>query len=387
MGTLCTILFCCLVQCCLCKAMVLLPMGALRRSVSPGLSRPTGDFGAFAGFKEAFSKLKSQVQVEKEMRYAQLADVCEMSDDVLGIGGFGIVRRAHHKASNSECAVKIVSNSNAQAASWARGEVEVLQSLEHSHVCKLLDSFEDDDNSYLVLELVQGTDLCNSFNDQTMFDESAAANIMQQVFEALAYCHRQENAVIHRDFKPENIMLQASAGDREMPTVKLIDFGLAARLPSGGFVQTDVVGSAEFLAPESLSRGVYSRASDMWSAGVVLHMLVTGGALPSESRLLTQHGLSEACADLVEGLLRDDPSERLSAVEACQHSWFVEAHEISVAEHNPNQQCISSTPGLSHNNTGNVGHAPFVKVTPRTEVAEDHSSHMACRRMARRGGA
>lgn len=379
--------------------MVLLPMSALRRSVSPGLGRPVGDFGAFVGFREALCKSKCQSEDETEMRCAQLADVCELSDQILGIGGFGIVHKAHHISSNTECAVKIVSKSYAQSASGAQREAEVLQSLEHLHVCKLLDSFEDEDNVYLVLELVQGTDLCNRLNNPAKIDESYAANVMRQVLQALAYCHKPEISVIHRDLKPENIMLQASAGDNDMPpTVKLIDFGLAARLPSDDYVQTDVVGNAEFLAPEALSRGVYSRASDMWSAGVVLHMLLTGGALPNESPSLKQHGLSEGCADLVEGLLRDDPSERLTAVEACQHPWFVDA--LSVVEHNSSRQCSSFASGPWCNNAGITDHEPSTRVeavctNPTLKVnscsselsAHDSSSHMTCRRMARRGGA
>jgi len=341
--------------------MVLLPMTALRRSVSPGLGRPVGDFGFFAGFGTALRKDKCQDQVETKMRCAQLADICEMSDEVLGVGGFGVVHRARHKASNTACAVKTVSKRNAQAASWAQSEVEMLQSLEHLNICKLLDSFEDEDNSYLVLELVQGTDLCNRFDDQTNVDECYVANIMQQVFEALAYCHKPEISVIHRDLKPENIMLHVPTCDYDiLPTVKLIDFGLAAQLSRGDFVQTDVVGNAEFLAPEAFSRGVYSRASDMWSAGVVMHMLLTGGALPSKSCSLKQHGFSEACADLVEGLLKDDPLERLTAVQACQHSWFA---------HGPVSRCKE------------------VSIL-RSKVADGCSgSHRACRRIARRGGA
>lgn len=364
-----------------CGAMVLLPMGALRRSISPGLGRPVGDFGGFAGFDEVMCKSKRPDQVEEHVRFARLADVCKMSDDILGIGGFGTVRRGHHKASNAECAVKVVSKSNEQSASWLQREAEVLKKLEHLHVCKLLDSFEDEDNSYLVLELVQGSDLCNAFNDQLSFEERSVASIMQQIFEALAYCHKPEISVIHRDLKPENIMLQASAD--APPTVKLIDFGLATQLSSNNFVQTDVVGTAEFLAPEAFSRGVYSRASDMWSAGVILHMLLTGDALPSESRVSKRHGLSEACTNLLEGLLRDDPSERLTAAEACQHSWIVskcvQEREVSV-----------SAPSLSRNNTDNVSHMPHA-VTPACgepmKVFSSEVTGLRTKRTARRGGA
>jgi serine/threonine protein kinase len=350
--------------------------------MSPGLGRPVGDFGGFAGFDEVIRKSKCPDQVE-DVRFARLADVCEMSDDILGIGGFGIVRRGHHKASNAECAVKIVCKSNDQSASWLRREAEVLKRLEHLHVCKLLDSFEDEDNSYLVLELVQGSDLCNAFNDQLSFDESSVARIMQQIFEALAYCHKPEISVIHRDLKPENVMLQTSAD--MPPTVKLIDFGLATQLSSGDFVQTDVVGTAEFLAPEALSRGVYSRASDMWSAGVILHMLLTGGALPSESRVSERRGLSEACTDLLEGLLRDDPSERLTAAEACKHPWIV-------------LQCVQeceasvSAPSLSCNSTDNVSRMPHAEITPACGepmkiFSSEVTDSLRTKRTARRGGA
>lgn len=341
--------------------------------MSPGLGRPTGDFGGFAGFDEVICKSK---------RPDQLSDVCEMSDTILGIGGFGTVRRGHHKASNAECAVKVVSKSNEQSASWLRREAEVLRKLEHLNVCKLLDFFEDEDNAYLMLELVQGSDLCNAFNDQLSFDESSAASIMQQIFEALAYCHEPDMSVIHRDLKPENIMLQTSAD--MPPTVKLIDFGLATQLSSGNFVQTDVVGNAEFLAPEAFSRGVYSRASDMWSAGVILHMLLTGGALPSGSCVSKQHGLSEACTDLLEGLLRDDPSERLTAAEACQHCWIlsqcVQEREVNV-----------SAPSVPSNNLDDVSHTPHAKTTPACgepmKVFSSEVTALRTKRTARRGGA
>lgn len=348
--------------------------------MSPGLGRRVGDIGGFSGFDEVICKSKGSNRFEEDVRFERLADVCIMSNDILGIGGFGTVRRGHHKASNAECAVKTVSKSNEQSASWLRHEAEVLKRLKHSHVCKFLDYFEDEDNSYLVLEFVQGSDLCNAFNDQSSFDESAVVSIMQQVFEALDYCHT-ESSVIHRDLKPENVMLQTSAN--LLPTVKLIDFGLASQLPSGDFVQTDVVGTAEFLAPESFSRGVYSRASDMWSAGIILHMLLTDGTLPSESRVLEQNGLSEACIDLLKGLLRDDPSERLTAAEACQHPWIVSkcAQEREVR-----------VPSLSCNNTNNVSHIPHAMVTPACgepmkTLFSSEVTDLTTKRKARRGGA
>jgi len=124
--------------------------------------------------------------------------------------------------------------------------------------------------------------------------------------------------------------------------------------------------------------------------------------------LLKQCGLSEACIDLVEGLLKDDPSERFTAVEACQHSWFVgqPIHAHSPSELSLNLQCGFSDPCVAFNYEGNDGHAPCVKVTPvcdepplnvhnnsgelsvlEAKISEDTSGHMACRRIARRGGA
>jgi len=340
-------------------------MGALRRSISPGFGRPVGDFGVFAGMDEVLSKSKNSTHAEIATRFAHLADVCEMSNDVLGVGGFGEVRRARHKLSNAECAVKTVSKNNEQAGSASRHEAQVLKKLDHSHICKLLDFFEDEDNSYLVLELVQGTDLCNALDNQMKFDEKSVANIMRQIFEVLAYCHKPEISVIHRDLKPENIMLQSSRADEDIFTVKLIDFGLAVQLSSHDFVQTDVVGTEQFLSPEAFSKGVYTQATDMWSTGVILHMLLTGGALPNESCVPKQHGFSEACADLLEGLLREDPSRRLTAVEACQHSWiFRDSFQDARCK---------------------VSHVESMQYS--CEVTNDRCSQKASSRTARRGGA
>jgi len=259
----------------------------------------------------------------------QLNEAYVVEEAVLGSGGFGTVRRAWPKTGGSACVVKTLPKCSRRGsghdhlAESARHEAEVLRRLDHERICKILDVYEDDKHVYLVLEFIEGRELFDEIAEKGPMPEKTAAGIMRQIFEALEHCHEPGHSVLHRDLKPENVMVGHDNTD-----VKIIDFGLAVRCPEDGTLQTPIVGTAEYLAPEALSEGLYSRASDLWGAGAVLHMMLTGGALPLQvganrcnTELLQELKISSAAQELLKGLLRVRPEERLTALEARMHPW------------------------------------------------------------------
>jgi len=169
-----------------------------------------------------------------------------------------------------------------------------------------LDAFEDDEAVYLALELVRGKDL-QEVLVQEHCDCAAAKSITKQLMSALAYIH--DMGMVHRDVKPENVMVQGSLQNPGQLQIKLIDFGLAVECAAGEILRTDVVGTAPFMAPEGCRRGVYSRASDLWAAGLLIERLLEGNA---------PNVLAD---DLKSRLLQVVPEDRLAAGLALAHDW------------------------------------------------------------------
>jgi serine/threonine protein kinase len=247
--------------------------------------------------------------------------------EVLGRGGFGIVRRACLLSGGPSCAVKSIPRRCQHSEELAHSEARILKCLSHVGINKLLSVCEDAEHIHLVLELVNGHELFDEIVDRVPLRETRAACIMKQVLAALQYCHDPQRSVIHRDIKPENIMINESICEN-MPQVKIIDWGLA--IVCEDTVQTPVVGTACYLAPESLQEGRYSRASDMWSVGAVLHMLLSGGTLPEQFssssllkiNLLQDLGTSDAALRFLDSLLSSSACQRLTAQSASQTAWI-----------------------------------------------------------------
>lgn len=239
---------------------------------------------------------------------------------VLGVGAYGIVRWASDKA----VAVKSVTRDQGCAVeAMARQEIDVLRQLKsHPNISKMLDSFEDASHIHIALEYIDGYELFDEIARQLPMNRFRAASVIRQVCDALSHCHSL--SIIHRDVKPENVMVRRKKPREENLSVVLIDFGLAISCTDDS-VEAPVQGSANFLAPEVLAKGQYSMASDMWSTGVMLFMMLSGGSLPSKSRGLCEPDVKKSNV-LVNALLKPSPPERLTAVEAASHPWATGCH-------------------------------------------------------------
>lgn len=199
--------------------------------------------------------------------------------DVLGRGGMGTVYRARQQTLDRIVAVKVLRASAARHRELVdrfRREVKVVASLSHPHIVRAIDAGEQHGTLYLVMEFVKGQDLATLVRSQGAYSIAKAVELIRQVAEGLAYAHEQ--GLIHRDIKPQNVMLEA----RSSGTVKILDLGLArltsdAPTTTPGLTRTGMMmGTAEYMAPEQAinARAVDQRA-DVYSLGATLYFLLT----------------------------------------------------------------------------------------------------------------
>ena len=201
--------------------------------------------------------------------------------DVLGGGGFGKVYLALQMPILMKTALKLMDRANADPASAValgrkfEGEARALAQLSHPNVVKLLRYGLHGDLPYLVMEFVQGRTLGALVKDLARrgddMDVAAIPHVLHQVLNALDAAHRLD--IVHRDIKPDNVMLQEIPDDRYH--VRVVDFGLAKFV--GERRETSaVVGTPLYMAPEQFGRRGIGPWTDLYAVGVMAFELMTG---------------------------------------------------------------------------------------------------------------
>jgi calcium-dependent protein kinase len=276
-------------------------------------------------------------------KFATVSAVFDIDLEALGHGSFGSVLRGTHRSTGASRAIKAISKTTPALVEQFRQEIALMKALDHPSIVKLHETFEDPKYLYLVMDLCEGGELYDAVRDHDLgFSEVDAATLMRQILRGVCYMH--ERAICHRDLKPENFMFQ-SKGDIRTTSLKMIDFGFACRFTPGQFMKTRI-GTPYYVAPEVLS-GRYSHLCDLWSCGVILHMLLCGYAPfvgTTQQRLLANvrrgrvhfddadwSQISSDAKALVCKMMTLDASLRCSADEALGHSWFDEAAPESPA--------------------------------------------------------
>lgn len=244
----------------------------------------------------------------------------------IGQGKFGSVWLCRCKSSGREFACKTLQ----KGEETVHREVEIMQHLSgHPGIVMLNAVYEDSNCFHLVMELCSGGRLVDQLNKEGRYSEQRAAHIMKELVLVIKYCH--DMGVVHRDVKPENILLTSSG------KMKLADFGLAMRVAKGQSL-TGLAGSPAYVAPEVLS-GSYREKVDIWSAGILLHALLTGG-LPFQGKSLEVvfeaikntkldfhsgiwESVSRPARDLIGKMLTRDVSARISADEVLGHPFLL----------------------------------------------------------------
>ena len=215
--------------------------------------------------------------------------------DKVGEGGMGVVYRARHLAFNEIRALKVVHQSFAEDKAFIKRfktEAIVARKLLHPNAVRIddLDSTEDG-RPFIVMELVEGGSLKTLIAENGILPVSRALDIAAQAADALAAAHRM--GIVHRDIKPDNILVTRSPADGRSDLVKVVDFGIAkvreGTLDVGsGYANTRsgmIVGTPQYLSPEQAmgKQGdqIDGRA-DIYSLGIVLYVMLTG-QLPFDS--------------------------------------------------------------------------------------------------------
>ena len=213
---------------------------------------------------------------------AALGDSLQLGE-VLGVGGFAAVFRAHDPFLERDVAIKVLDPTLALSGELEEQflrEARIVAGVEHPHIVPLYDAAARDGLLYLVMRLLPGQSLAGRMASEGKLPAAAAARLAHEVAMALVVAH--ERGVVHRDIKPDNILLDGSGH------ATVTDFGIArvTSRPSGEQAGT-TTGTPSYMSPEqALGEEVDGRA-DTYSLGVVLFEMLTG-RLPFEGRSFTE---------------------------------------------------------------------------------------------------
>jgi len=189
----------------------------------------------------------------------------------IGSGGMADVFKAVDEVLGRTVAVKVLHARYASDPNFVarfRQEAQAAANLSHPNIVNMYDWGRDGDTYYIVMEYVKGTDLKSLVTSQGPLDPRKVAEYGAQVCSALAVAHGYD--IIHRDIKPQNIVLTPDG------TIKVMDFGIA-RAGNTTMTQTgSVLGTAQYISPEQAQGKPLTPASDLYSLGVTLYELATG---------------------------------------------------------------------------------------------------------------
>lgn len=332
----------------------------------------------------------------QQRRNVNLEQVYEMQEK-LGQGQFGTVYKVKEKGSGTIRCCKVVAKAFSKiSAEQARNELNVLRMLDHSNIMRVFECFEDRVNLYLICEMIEGFDLQDLLLQHVSatgrgLSEETAKKIFRIIVSALAHCHKKR--VMHKDLKPANVMIIPSADDQEkiaeikkifkeehaskleakikegyrLPPSnskeaknrlhaeqqelknkilsaveigngrpKIVDFGLAELFQPGSLSRT-FGGTPYYMAPE-VFKGVFNYKCDVWSAGVLLYVILSGYlpfsassaeefkriveiSEPQFPQSLFSH-CSPEVVQLLKQLLEKDVSKRPTAPDLLSHPWI-----------------------------------------------------------------
>jgi calcium-dependent protein kinase len=268
----------------------------------------------------------------------------------IGSGSFGSIFLATERSSSKERVCKVVEAETQQAYEVASREVELLSQMDHPCIAPLYEYSVDPRGHFtMILEFLPGGSAYDLLKRTTRpLAEICVGRLMHQLLGALRYCH--SHGVLHRDVKPENLMLVQRLDRYGGFDSKLIDFGCAVHAEHLQAERRKRAGTPAYMAPEAVSKSLCSTAVDIWSAGVTAIQLLTrelifgcpgpekdrqrvfdaicsyAGAVELQDFLAGcpwWQGRSCEVLQFLESLLQVDPRQRPSAEEALASAWML----------------------------------------------------------------
>jgi serine/threonine-protein kinase ULK/ATG1 len=287
--------------------------------------------------------------------------------DLIGHGAFAIVFLGHSKINpEQQVAIKQITKKQlAKSQSLLEKEIKILKELtklKHENLVALLDCKESQNNVYLVMEYCNGGDLADYLQARQTLSEDTIAIFFRQIAAAIRACH--EHNVVHRDLKPQNILL--SHPDKNNPRVqdvilKIADFGFA-RFLSDGVMAGTLCGSPMYMAPEVIRSLQYDGKADLWSIGTIMYQCLTGKA-PFQAQTpqaLKQYyernvnlapsipsSTSRELTDLIVRILKRNPKERIDYEDFFNHPFLIKNQPIPISSgriQTSSMSIISSSP-------------------------------------------
>uniref|UniRef100_A0A7N6ASH9 Protein kinase domain-containing protein n=1 Tax=Anabas testudineus TaxID=64144 RepID=A0A7N6ASH9_ANATE len=250
-------------------------------------------------------------------------------EKTLGKGQTGLVKLGVHCVTCQKVAIKIVNREKLSESVLMKveREIAILKLIEHPHVLKLHDVYENKKYLYLVLEHVSGGELFDYLVKKGRLTPKEARKFFRQIMSALDFCH--SHSICHRDLKPENLLLD------EKNNIRIADFGMASLQVGDSLLETSC-GSPHYACPEVIRGEKYDgRKADVWSCGVILFALLVG-ALPFDDDNLRNllekvklgvfhmpHFIPPDCQNLLRGMIEVDASKRLTLEQIQKHTWYI----------------------------------------------------------------
>ncbi|XP_023188096.1 serine/threonine-protein kinase BRSK2-like isoform X1 [Xiphophorus maculatus] len=250
-------------------------------------------------------------------------------EKTLGKGQTGLVKLGLHCVTGQKVAIKIVNREKLSESVLMKveREIAILKLIEHPHVLKLHDVYENKKYLYLVLEHVSGGELFDYLVKKGRLTPKEARKFFRQIISALDFCH--SHSICHRDLKPENLLLD------EKNNIRIADFGMASLQVGDSLLETSC-GSPHYACPEVIRGEKYDgRKADAWSCGVILFALLVG-ALPFDDDNLRNllekvklgvfhmpHFIPPDCQNLLRGMIEVDAAKRLTLEQIQKHTWYL----------------------------------------------------------------
>ncbi len=284
----------------------------------------------------------------------------------IGYGKYSTIREALNRETGELVAVKCVKRADLpeEAEISLCREIEILQKVDHPNIIKLQAVFSEPHFTYIVMECLTGGELFDGIVKKKVFPEAECRTTMRQLLSALAYLH--SNHIIHRGLKPEKILLSMPYRDA---VLKLCGFGDACfdtpesesdvEVSCGAVESVDtssspqpknglslrslsghktILGTLGYASPEMLSGLPYGNKVDVWSAGIIMYILLCGyppfvddkcktlerriksGAIVFHEKYWSK--VSDNAKNLVLAMLNTSADDRISSEDALHHPWF-----------------------------------------------------------------
>jgi calcium-dependent protein kinase len=293
---------------------------------------------------------ENSVRFGKDMFVGKLEGVFLENYDVirqLGKGGYGKVYEVKNKKTGEIRACKHLSKLSVKNLEKFEREINILIKTDHPNIIKLYEFFESQRSLYLIMEQCKGGEdfdrIIEHIQSKKMYSEQDAAKMFSQVMSAIQYCHNL--GICHRDLKPENLLYLYPGNENQNP-IKVIDFGL-----SQIFINRKLktkVGTAYYVAPEILV-GEYTEKCDIWSAGVILYILLSGDPPfngPNDTAIYNKiaqmkfsfpdkkwKNISDEAKDLIMHMLSPEQG-RYNAQQVLDHPWMRNQRNTPLTELN-----------------------------------------------------